>query len=197
MKSTSIPECIKNKQMVNLFTYMNYLIDTQDFTFDHIENPLIRNELSYWANNGGYCIYMSILFIAVATNSGLLQKQDIHYYQGVYEYRGNRDLVLLIPAFERQLGLHAWLCINNSVVDLTANQHASTFDGAISKLPIVIGEYNPNYKLTGFKETPTTIDWYMNKFSQFQHMSVDEWITYHCQQVQLYVAANNLNTVIS
>ena len=73
------------------------------------------------------------------------------------------------------------MCINNSVIDLTAQQHAATFDGEISKVSLVIATYNNAYRLVGFKED-TTIQLYLNKFSGHVEIGVEEWLGYHIEQ---------------
>lgn len=189
MQSSKIPQQIKTKHFVDLFYYLNYLVDTttHGFTFQHIENDQVRKEVQHWEREGGYCIYMSILFYGLVTKLGWLDKAEIAYYQGYYDFKGNQALAAFIPAFERQIGVHAWLCINNSVIDLTANQNANTFDGQISKMDIILGEYNKGYKLVGYKETDTTIAWYMQQFSGFVGMTVEEWLDFHCQQALEFI----------
>lgn len=182
MESKTLPDIVKTKEMAIALYYLHQLVkssDTNNFsTLDNIDT-MVGNELRYWEDKGGYCIYVSILAYALFTRNHILSPSDISYFQGYYDFKLREDFPSFIPFPERQLGIHAWLVVKGSVLDFTANQNKTVFDFKFTDLEMVLGEFPKGYNLYGFKESEKTIEGYYKLFSEHIGLSVEEWLERH------------------
>ncbi len=151
---------------LKLIDYLEYLtkISVEIDSYVQSDIPLdIYEEVNYWNfDKGGYCIYMSVLFYGLLVRNKIVDESNISYYQGFYDFevpKSNRFAIARMAFGERQMGIHAWVTLKDSLVDLTANQNKTVFDFG-GDLPIVLGKFPVGYNLFGFKENKETIKQY-------------------------------------
>lgn len=189
MRSRNLPHSIQTPLFAQYALYMQMLDKNVDKDFCEI-SPEIKKEVQHWNNEGAYCIYMSILFYALLRKSKLVKEEDVSFYQGYYDFQLRDDFPTFLSVSERQIGIHAWLTIQGSVVDITANQNSYLFDFGFKEISVILGNYDPDYRLVGFKETQDTINTYLKKFSDYSGKTIDEWINSHHKEsaVQMQMA---------
>lgn len=189
MRSSPLTEINnKNKEMSMALFYIYQLVKTNDASdfnnFDNNIDGLVRNELMYWESKGVYSIYINILAYAIFTRCNILKQSDISYYQGYYDFKLRKDFPTSFIFSERQLGIHAWLTVKDSVFDLTANQNKVLFDFQFKDSDMIVGEYPEGYHLYGFKESEKTIYSYISLFSEKANLCVDEWVGLHIKAMR-------------
>ena len=182
MRSKKLSGLIKERETVNILGYINTLVNSIERNhFKELNDihPLIGNELSHWDEEGGLCIYISVLTYGLLTRTNTIPKSNINYYQGYYDFKLREDFPPFIPFPERQLGLHAWLTVNGSLLDLTANQNKTVFDFQFDKINMILGEFPSGYNLYGFKESEETIEAYYKLFNEWCGLTIEEWFDLH------------------
>jgi len=179
MRSKHIPALMRQPQFAHYASYMQIMANSMhQYSFSRHHDD-VKKELTHWDSEGGYCIYMSVLLYGLLTRDKVISTEDISFYQGYYDFPLREDMPSFFPFPKRQLGIHAWLTVAGSVVDVTANQNMQFFDFKFNKLDIILSEYPKEYKLVGFKETEETINSYLEFFSGFLGLTIEEWIEFH------------------
>ncbi|MFJ7982382.1 hypothetical protein ACIQ1D_19150 [Lysinibacillus xylanilyticus] len=178
----ALPYVKNNPKLGDFLLYVTTLAIEIDSVQSDI--PLdIYNEVNYWNfEKGGYCMYMSVLLYGLLTRNNVVDASNLSYYQGFYDFdipNDERFAIARIVFNERQMGVHAWLTLKDSLIDLTASQNKTVFDFEFSEAPIILGKFPNGYNLFGFKENQETIEWYWKLFAEHRGMTVDEWFTMH------------------
>lgn len=183
MRSKQVSNSVRNEKFVQYIVYMHDLAEANERHNYKTLPSQSGKELKHWDENGGYCIYLSVLLYGLLTKYNIVSKDEIKYYQGYYDFMLRDDFPSFLPIPKRHIGLHAWITIDGSVIDVTANQNMSFFDFKFeSDINIILGKYPNKYRLVGFEETDKTIEEYFKMFSDFSSQSVDEWLEFHHQE---------------
>ena len=179
----SLPYVNNRKELAKYLTYLTRIsIDMN--TFCQSKTPTdIYMEVQHWESKGGYCIYMSALFYGLLIRNNIVDASNLSYYQGFYDFdipkNDDRFAIARMMFNERQIGIHAWLTLKDSLIDLTASQNRTVFDFDFGKAPIILGKFPSGYNLFGFKESKDTLEAYWKRFADHKGMSVDEWFSMH------------------
>lgn len=182
MRSKSVPDVMRQQLFAQYIAYMQTIAHSViNYDFSEL-SPKVVEEVCHWEGEGGYCIHLSVLLYGLTTKYNVFSKEDISYFQGLYDFPLRKDMPSFLPLASRQIGLHAWLTVQGSVIDVTANQNMKFFDFGFTDISLILGEYHNDYKLLGYKETEETIDWYFELFSSHMGMTVDEWIEFHHEE---------------
>lgn len=141
------------------------------------ENKWIIDEVNYWENKGGLCIYLSALLYMLLLDSKLLTEKDMSFCQGYYFHKLRDDFPEFMRLWENHYGLHSWLMIGNSVVDVSIRQEFQTFD--FKGKDIVVGKLPEGMDFYGYREVSRTPKKYARLFASTVGMKHELWLLKH------------------
>lgn len=179
----ALPYVNNREELAKYLTYLTRVAIELD-RYSQSKTPLdIFKEVQHWDSQGGYCIYMSSLLYGLLIRNNIVDASNLSYYQGFYDFdipkNDDRFIIARMMFSERQIGIHAWLTLKDSLIDLTASQNKTVFDFNFGDTPIILGKFPSGYNLHGFKESLETLEAYWKRFADHRGMSVDEWFTMH------------------
>jgi len=178
-KSKALPEkFINNKTFMQHIHYgqtlaLSYLNDN----FNELDTKL-KNEITAAEEEGGLCIYVSIVLYCLLIESRLVNIKDIDYMQGYYKHELRKDFPLFIPFGKNHLGLHSFLKVKGSTIDVCiVPQEQMFFD--FGDEDIILGNIPDGLELIGFKESFGTVMEYVKKYTEKADLTYNQWIRYH------------------
>lgn len=144
---------------------------------------LLRQETLHWENEGGICIYISVLAYCLFLEFGIFSPEDMHLIQGLYRYRLRADWPSeFIPFGNIHAGTHAFLSVRDAVVDFSLMvSEGQTFDFGETEIPFVAGEVPELMGLYGWPEELRTVKEYARQFAKQSGMVYVDWIRHHKQ----------------
>lgn len=140
-------------------------------------DSVVMKELNHWDDKGGYCIYISILHYCLIRELVPIDADRVKFIQGYYKHPVQGLFKRFIPESMNQAGLHAYLTIDNAVVDFSIIQEAVCFDfpdGAY-----ILGKVPELMELYGWEESHETVLKYAREIGMGSGMTYKEWITFH------------------
>lgn len=127
---------------------------------------------------GELCIYCSVLLYSLLKVSCHICKDHLKYVQGCYKHPLREDFPSFIPFSSTQIGLHAWVVIGESVLDLTIGQEDYFFDFR-GELPYIAGKVPEGLDLIGHEELDIVVQKYVKKYAAAAGIDADLWILKH------------------
>ncbi len=176
-RGAKVPAEIQTELYMCLF-YMGYLYklaDRLDQNVLNLDETLMR-QVNNYQNKGGLCIYLSVVLYWILRKHTNINKKLLHYCQGLYRitFEELDDILLHGPGRD---GLHAWLEINKSIVDISIKQIEAFYD--FKGAPIILGEVPADLELIGFRETHECVKAYAKQLANEVGLNRKEWIKQH------------------
>lgn len=156
----------------HLFRYAHW----DDEASETLLEPAIRKQMKDYAANGGLCIYISIVIYCMLHQEGFTEEQ-LRYWQGYYDAAVNQPFYEKLTDLERTKGLHAFLTLEDSIIDLTLGQLESLF--VFQKHYFVLGDPIEGIDHYGYCEPHATVKAYARSFAKELGMTYYEWILMH------------------
>lgn len=173
------PPSAKQEGLFQIYLfYMTLLFEEllhRESTF--ITDTTIKEELSHWDDEGGLCIYMSVLLYGLIEQDDVLDVDDLMLVQGYNAYQSNNPFVQAIFNNPEFINFHVWLSYKGSVIDISVAQERESYQ--FEGKEYILGEIPEGFKMVGFIETKETVHKYMENFSSRIGMSVNEWLLFH------------------
>lgn len=159
--------------------YISELIDKMlDFDFQSIKPEWIRKEIMSWDQKGGLCIYLAVLHYCLIYQTGILDESRLKFIQGFYNHPTTEQISMLFFGDKsNQSGLHAFLAIDNCVVDFAIKQEACVFD--FGDHQFILGQIPSMMKLGGWQEDLSIVKKYAREIAKSSDMTYIEWIKKH------------------
>lgn len=165
---------------------LHYVMDIQNYIQDFMARPrdsklpkMTLDEITTWERNGGQCIYLSALLCELLLYDKVVSPDDIYLCQGYYKHECREDNAIGMLMGKTHIGLHAWLEIKGSIVDISIAQEDQFFD--FKGQPFILGEAPEGMDLIGFKEPRETAKNYCRKIARENGSVYLDWIKMHSQ----------------
>lgn len=153
---------------------------------------LLSTEVMREENNGGTCIYISVLAACLCEKLGIYRPEQMRLIQGFYKYRLREDWPKLIPWSKLQTGIHAFLTADDAVIDFSITiQEEHFFE--FGELPFVAGMVPDAMEFWGFPEDYKTIKEYARSYARASGMTYVDWISVH-ERNMIKMAVDALNS---
>lgn len=142
-------------------------------------DQVVKDELISWENKGGQCIYLSTLLYMLLLYHELGTENSLSYVQGYYihllreEYRSLK--VQIWPPVHS--GLHAWIELDGSVMDISIRQEEDFFD--FQGKPYILGKVPEGLQLYGYREVRKTPKSYARMIAKGSGMKLEDWVQHH------------------
>lgn len=177
-QTTSAPSTEKEELFRIYFYYMSLLFEELfDNQAKFVTSSTIRKELTHWNEEGGLCIYLSVLLYGLLEQDDVFDTDDLKLVQGYNAYRSNNPFVQALFNNPELLNFHVWLAFNGSVIDISVAQERESYQ--FGDTQFILGEIPVGFEMVGFIENKETVNKYMEKFSSRMNMSVNEWLFFH------------------
>ncbi|WAT23628.1 hypothetical protein O0R52_21770 (plasmid) [Bacillus halotolerans] len=179
-KAKALPEKMTTTLRFNQYMYyITCMFLDQGGNFD-----LTKREFKRYNNDKGLaCVYYSVLFYLLIkeedSETQVLNNKKIKYVQGFYRHKLKADIPDLIAPLlggETQLGIHAFVTIDEAVFDFTISQQAHAFDLEQS---YVAGNIPDGFEYFGYEESITVVNDYWEMFAKEAGMHPKEWLLQH------------------
>lgn len=143
-----------------------------------------QDEAARYQIRNGISIYFSVLLYWLLISSGVLNERKLKYCQGHFKYM--IDAKTQSGKIHRA-GMHAWLCHNGSVIDVTIWQQKDFFrlSHCDTQEPLILGAIPPGLQLFGFEEDKSLAKEYARQFAKDSGKSFYDWINSHKRNAEL------------
>ncbi|MGX5609945.1 hypothetical protein ACWKTZ_26610 [Bacillus cereus] len=174
---------IQNKDLFDRYiAYAKYLYDN---TVTGIMPKDLEEDAVRW-DNEGCCIYNSVVLYLLLTSDDVVRKENIQYVQGMAKCTLSIPMLgmgvdSLGKPFTQErpyAGLHAWISIQESVIDLTTEQF-QRIHFRLGRDKYILGKIPKGMELIGFPETEHIVLKLAKKFAKSAKMELEEWIAFH------------------
>lgn len=157
--------------IMELYSYVSY-------EKDGAELPIFaKKEITRWEQKGGQCIYLSALLYSLLLHDKVADATSMSLCQCYYAHMYRADNPLGMMMGKEHRGLHAWLELNNGVIDISIRQEEYFFD--FKGQPIIIGKVPEGLSLIGYKETHKTAKDYGRMIAREGEAVYLDWIKNH------------------
>jgi hypothetical protein len=173
-QSKAIKQSRFNSQFATTFIYVSEITSNfGDNKFDGIPK-LALNELLRWDGKGGFCIYSAVLSYCLLYENGAFNKDELKLVQGFYKHP-TEGILQLFNFNNQQVGLHAFITADGSVVDFAICQERCVFnfDGSI------LGELPDGMELYGWEEDFSIVKEYAREIARESGLTYRQWINGH------------------
>jgi hypothetical protein len=178
--SNTLPNDLKTEMgfTKNMFYLANlYMNEGEDF-------ELTKREYNrYNWDKSIICAYCSVLFYLLNKSdhkeSGILGKRKMKYVQGFYRHPLREevpDMFAMLLGGKTQMGIHAFVTIDDIVFDFTIAQQRHAFN--IEK-PYVAGDIPNGMEYFGYEESLTVVDEYWKMFAKEEGLTPKGWLLHH------------------
>ncbi|MEK5183295.1 hypothetical protein [Paenibacillus sp. FSL P4-0288] len=131
-----------------------------------------KNELLRYQKDGGLCIHLSIVLYFLLLKYSTIKKSNLAYCQGFYRIRFIEADDIINHLSNEKSGLHAWLELDNAIIDISINQIS------VNQVPI-LGVIPENVELKGFRETHECAKVYAKQMANYLGLKRKKWIANH------------------
>lgn len=177
-KSKEIPEIkTQNKDFIMCSLYAQDLAEKMTYWKFEEMDEIGRAEITRWEKDGGYCIYLSVLYLSLLYETGVFSFDEMKLVQGYYRHPMHGMLANFIEQPPEQIGLHTWMHAGGAVIDFSIIQEECCFD--FPGDPYIMGEIPEKMQLIGWEEGKDTIKKYARQIAKESNMTYYEWINYH------------------
>lgn len=144
-------------------------------TYD-IEDWVIK-ECEEWEIKGGNCIYFSTLLYSLLAADKMGCSDCVKYVQGFYRHNIREDYPSFFPWSGQHNGIHAWITVDNAVIDVAIRQQEYFFD--FKGNPVVLGTIPDGLFYMGYEENRDTVSQYIKDILEFSKMPFLLWVKKH------------------
>jgi hypothetical protein len=137
----------------------------------------VKDEVSFWNDEGGLCIYLSVVLYALLTEDNICNRHDLRFVQGVTSYHATNPMVQAMFGNAEMVNFHAWLSYKGTVLDFSVGQEAEFID--LGDSGSIMGEIPKGMTMIGFKENDKTVERYIKRFAEHRNMTEKQWIIEH------------------
>lgn len=193
-QSQQAPEHLFNAQTIKPILYLTKLTHAALYEDHNLVSPFLKKEDTAWKEvlkyneNGGLCIYASVLLYYLLLESNEISKNKLSFMQGYYHHEFPDQHLLKNTYQNGAFGLHSYILFEDYVIDTTIHQVAFNFYPGEHKEFNFIGETTGGINLYGFKETNKTVHKYAKKIARDSNMTIEEWIEYHQSKMNEYIS---------
>lgn len=154
-------------------TLFDYLLtgNTHDISND------VLDEVTEWEIKGASCTYFSVLLYYLITIQNVACKDCVKLVQGFYRHEIRNDYPTFYPWAGQHNGIHSWITIQNSIIDIAIKQQERFFD--FKGKPYVMGEIPEGLIYMGWEESKDTALLYLNDILKFSKKNLHEWFNMH------------------
>lgn len=168
-------------KQIDFKMYMYYVLTS--FLEEGGASELSQIEFRRYNGKGLACAYYSVLFYLLIMRADkenkILNNKKMKYVQGFFKHPLREDVpefVAHLYGGETQIGLHAFVTINDIVFDFTITQQAHAFDLQQSH---VVGNIPEGMEYYGYEESITVVNQYWKMFAEKAEMHPEEWLLRH------------------
>lgn len=132
----------------------------------------------------GVSIYCSVVLYWLLVQYGVVSEKRLKFCQGYFKYKTRADTP---PQSRYRVDMHAWLCYDGSVIDITIWQQQEGFDFLKKgfEIPVIMGKIPAGLSLFGYEEEKSLAKEYARRFAKESELTFSEWINYHKKQADL------------
>lgn len=172
-----------------IFLYLSRLSHMSIFKKQHLNynSEEIYEEFKRENEQGTICVYASVLLYL------LIKRLDIHstlsFVQGFYQISFPKSTFQRALIGEHAYGLHAYLLLNDTIIDPTLQQIGDNYSLGDSEF-IIVGDNLPdNITMHGWRESEDIVYQYAKRYAEQRNLSVDDWIASHEKEANRLMAA--------
>lgn len=185
-KSKKMPGSKKrNFELASSLFYVQSISECIEYWKTETLDKQVSDEVEKWNNEGMLCAYTSVLLWCLLYENGVFNADEMRMVQGYYRHIDQGILATLGLFGDKpiyQCGLHAWVEVSGSVIDLSIVQEQSTFN--FPGLPAIVEDIPAGMELSGWREGKETVKKYARQIAKEQNMNYYEWINYHKLQAE-------------
>ncbi|MCC2327612.1 hypothetical protein ABR773_28905 [Bacillus cereus] len=193
-QSQQAPGHLFTSQTIKPILYLTKLTHAALYEDHNLVSSFLKKGDTAWKEvlkynqNGGLCIYASVLLYYLLLESNEISKNRLSFMQGYYHHEFHDQHILKNMYQNGAFGLHSYILFEDYVIDTTIHQVAFNFYPGEHKEFNFIGETTGGINLYGFKETNRTVYKYAKKFAKNSNMTTEEWIKYHQSKMNEYIS---------
>lgn len=171
------------------FLYIARLSHISIFNKQHLNyiSEEIHDEFKRENEQGTICVYASVLLYLLVKR--LQIQSSLSLVQGFYQISFPQSTFQRALIGEHAYGLHAYLLLNDTIIDPTLQQIGDNYSLGDSEF-IIVGDNLPdNITMHGWRENEDVVYQYANRYAALRFLSVDDWIASHENEANRLMAA--------
>jgi len=171
---------VKMTENMNFARIVNYISVLFDYLVTGEKRNIdedVLNEVDEWEIKGANCIYLSILLYLMLVTEELVCNDCMKFYQGFYRHDIRKDYPSFYPWAGQHNGLHSWITIQGSIIDIAIRQQERFFD--FEGCPYVLGKFPEGLIYMGWEESKDTVFQYFINIVKSSKKGVKQWIAMH------------------
>lgn len=172
------PAILESPLFIKNVLYVDNLYRTLSKVQYYDISKRIEDEISQWDDDGGLCIYLSVVMYWLFFFDKLCKKENMNLVQGFVRYPPSPFAKMFNPSDTLLTSFHSWLSVNDCVIDLSIRQEAGFFDFKNSS-PIILGKLPEDLIMKGIKEPENTVLVYTAKILNKYNMDFTDWLKEH------------------
>ena len=181
----------RNFEYASSIIYVQTISECIEFCKTDTLDKQAAEEALKWDDEEMLCVYTSVLLWCLLYENGVFSANEMKLAQGYFTHINQGILETLgvfgdVPSYK--LGLHAWVEVSGSVIDLSIVQEQSTF--RFHGIPSIIEEIPAGMELTGWEEGKETVKRYARQIAKEQNMKYYDWINYHKLQAEKMIVGH-------
>lgn len=161
------------KSVAYIMSLYDCLMNGESYGYD----KWVIDEVEEWEIKGGNCLYFSVLLYNLLMVDTVGCPECIKYVQGFYRHNVRADYPSFLPWSGQHNGLHAWVSIDGSIVDIAIKQQEMFFD--FKDEPFVIAKIPDGLTYMGWEESQETVFRYTKEICEFSKKPFALWIAEH------------------
>lgn len=166
--------------------YVHRIAECVEFWKTDILDEQVSKEILKWNEEGMLCAYTSVLLWCLLYENEVFNEDEMRLVQGYHKHK-TQGMLGALGLFgnepDDRTGVHAWVEVSGSVIDLSIVQEQGTFDFPAETA--IIEEIPFGMELTGWQEGKEIVMAYAHQIALEQNMKYDEWIDYHKWQSRI------------
>lgn len=164
-------------QFMAIAIYISFLTDKMlEFDFTAIEQ-FTGTEILEWDKKGGLCIYLSVLHYCLLLETRIVKEEDLKFIQGFYSHPSHGIMSIFANCIT-QSGLHAFITVENAIVDFSIKQEACVFNFEDGN-EFIMGRIPYEMMLGGWIEGKQIAKKYAREIAKVSGINYFEWIDKH------------------
>lgn len=148
------------------------------------------DEVARYQERYGLSIYFSVVLYWLLVSYGVINEKRLSFCQGYYSFAVPNDHP---DNAKYRAGLHAWLSLNGSVIDVTLWQLGFPGSETPNVRPAAIkGKIPENLNLIGFEENKSLAKEYARQFAKDSGTTFYTWLNQHKEKADLMDSVSKL-----
>lgn len=162
-----------------IFMYLARLSHNSIFKKEHLNyiSEEIQAEFKRENEQGTLCVYASVLLYLLIKR--LQIQSSLSLVQGFYQISFPQNTFQRALIGEHAYGLHAYLLLNDTIIDPTLQQIGDNYSLGDSEFIIVGNNLPDNIKMHGWRENEDVVNQYAKRYARLRNLSVDDWLASH------------------